>query len=407
MIGLAVGVDYSLFYLRREREERAAGRDEVSALEVAAATSGRAVLISGLTVLVAMAGMFISGDKAFISFAYGTMIVVGDRDVRLAHRAAGGARPGSATGSRRGGSRSSAGVGAREASRASGPRSSIASPGARGSRSCSPAARWSRSSIPALHMKTVISGVDDLPQDLAVIKTYNQVKDVFPSEGVTTTVVVEADNVRAGDVATPDRRAQGSGQGVRLVPARDLGHLQRRRHRGRDRHPQPRQRHRRRLDRRARRGPQPDRPGDRRRGRRDHGQRQRRCGAVAGLPRSVQQQAAADLRLRLRARFPAAAGHLPLDRDPDQGDRAQPALRRRRLRGRGPGLPGRSRRVAARLHLQRRRRLVAAAVPVRDPVRALDGLPRVHPLPGPRGLRLGDEHRRRRAAARSRPPPGR
>src|SRR3954468_3426132 len=59
LIGLAVGVDYSLFYLRREREERAAGRSERSALETAAATSGRAVLISGMTVIVAMAGMFI------------------------------------------------------------------------------------------------------------------------------------------------------------------------------------------------------------------------------------------------------------------------------------------------------------------------------------------------------------
>ena len=76
MIGLAVGVDYSLFYLRREREERAAGHDPRTSLEIAAATSGRAVLISGLTVMVAMAGMFISGDNAFISFAYGTMIVV-------------------------------------------------------------------------------------------------------------------------------------------------------------------------------------------------------------------------------------------------------------------------------------------------------------------------------------------
>ena len=76
MIGLAVGVDYSLFYLRREREERAAGRSERAALEVAAATSGRAVLISGVTVIVAMAGMFISGDKAFISFAEGTILVV-------------------------------------------------------------------------------------------------------------------------------------------------------------------------------------------------------------------------------------------------------------------------------------------------------------------------------------------
>src|SRR4051795_7437324 len=76
MIGLAVGVDYSLFYLRREREERAAGRSERDALAVAAATSGRAVLISGLTVIVAMAGMLISGDKAFISFAEGTILVV-------------------------------------------------------------------------------------------------------------------------------------------------------------------------------------------------------------------------------------------------------------------------------------------------------------------------------------------
>ena len=76
LIGLAVGVDYSLFYLRREREERAAGRSEGAALEAAAATSGRAVLISGATVIVAMAGMFISGDKAFISFAEGTILVV-------------------------------------------------------------------------------------------------------------------------------------------------------------------------------------------------------------------------------------------------------------------------------------------------------------------------------------------
>src|SRR5439155_12903155 len=76
LIGLAVGADYSLFYLRREREERTAGRSPEESLQVASATSGRAVLISGLTVMVAMAGMFISGDKAFISFAVGTMLVV-------------------------------------------------------------------------------------------------------------------------------------------------------------------------------------------------------------------------------------------------------------------------------------------------------------------------------------------
>ena len=76
LIGLAVGVDYSLFYLRREREERAAGRSEHAALEAAAATSGRAVLISGVTVMIAMAGMFFSGDKTFMSFSIGTMMVV-------------------------------------------------------------------------------------------------------------------------------------------------------------------------------------------------------------------------------------------------------------------------------------------------------------------------------------------
>jgi RND superfamily putative drug exporter len=76
LIGLAVGIDYSLFYLRREREERAAGRSEHAALEAAAATSGRAVLVSGITVLIAMAGMFLSGDKSFMSFSIGTMMVV-------------------------------------------------------------------------------------------------------------------------------------------------------------------------------------------------------------------------------------------------------------------------------------------------------------------------------------------
>jgi putative drug exporter of the RND superfamily len=76
LIGLAVGVDYSLFYLRRERDERRAGRSESAALEAAAATSGRAVLISGFTVIIAMAGMLLSGDKTFMSFAIGTMMVV-------------------------------------------------------------------------------------------------------------------------------------------------------------------------------------------------------------------------------------------------------------------------------------------------------------------------------------------
>ncbi|HET7380293.1 MAG TPA: MMPL family transporter [Gaiellales bacterium] len=76
LIGLAVGVDYSLFYLRREREERAGGRSEGAALAAAAATSGRSVLISGATVIIAMAGMLLSGSQVFIGFSLATMTVV-------------------------------------------------------------------------------------------------------------------------------------------------------------------------------------------------------------------------------------------------------------------------------------------------------------------------------------------
>ncbi|MEU5401684.1 MMPL family transporter [Streptomyces sp. NPDC005963] len=76
LMGLAVGVDYCLFYLRRERDERAAGRDAETALRIAAATSGRAVLISGVTVMLAMAGMFLSGLMLFEGFALATILVV-------------------------------------------------------------------------------------------------------------------------------------------------------------------------------------------------------------------------------------------------------------------------------------------------------------------------------------------
>ena len=76
LVGLAVGVDYSLFYLRRAREERAGGRSPREAIDVAAATSGRSVLVSGLTVIVAMAAMFLTGQGTFIGMAEATVIVV-------------------------------------------------------------------------------------------------------------------------------------------------------------------------------------------------------------------------------------------------------------------------------------------------------------------------------------------
>src|SRR3954454_20650496 len=200
LIELAVGVDYSLFYLRREREERAAGRNERSALVAAAATSGRAVLISGVTVIVAMAGMFISGDKSFISFAEGAIVVVaiavfasltvlpamlswlGDRVEKGRTRLLG--RSGRPAGQRR----FWAAVTSRVMRR---PGVSIVLAGG----------LLVALAIPALQMKIVTSGVEQLPQDVPIIVTYDKVKAVFPTEGVTATVVVEADDVRSGAVA--------------------------------------------------------------------------------------------------------------------------------------------------------------------------------------------------------------
>ncbi|MEV4637714.1 MMPL family transporter [Actinoplanes sp. NPDC049548] len=76
LVGLAVGVDYCLFYIRRERDERRQGADPHRALVIAAQTSGRSIWVSGLTVIVAMAGMFLTYDATFQSFAVGTILVV-------------------------------------------------------------------------------------------------------------------------------------------------------------------------------------------------------------------------------------------------------------------------------------------------------------------------------------------
>jgi RND superfamily putative drug exporter len=77
IIGMAVGVDYTLFYLRREREERAKGAGVGEALRIAAGTSGRAIVISGLTVMIALGGLFLTGAAEFTGMAIGAITVVG------------------------------------------------------------------------------------------------------------------------------------------------------------------------------------------------------------------------------------------------------------------------------------------------------------------------------------------
>ena len=200
LIGLAVGVDYSLFYLRREREERARGRAPADALQVAARTSGRAVLVSGLTVIAAMAGMFLMGSKVFWSFGMGTVLVVaiaivGSLSVlpavlsKLGDRVDRGRVPFlRSVGRRNGGGRFwSAIVGA-----------VLRHPVAWGGIA---AAFLIALTIPAFRLHTLNPGVQGLPRDLPVMKVYDRTVKAFPGEPLPAVVVVSAPDVTAPPVA--------------------------------------------------------------------------------------------------------------------------------------------------------------------------------------------------------------
>ncbi len=200
LVGLAVGVDYSLFYLRREREERRKGRSESAALDAAAATSGRAVLISGLTVIAAMSGMLLSGDPTFTSFAVGTMTVVAVAMIasltvlpavlsKLGDRVEKGRIPFVGRWRERRAGRS-AWTTVVDAVMRRPVAALVAS-----------SAVLIALAIPALGMNTVVSGADDLPRDIPVVQTYDRVTEAFPGEAAGAQVVVEADDVTAGPVA--------------------------------------------------------------------------------------------------------------------------------------------------------------------------------------------------------------
>jgi RND superfamily putative drug exporter len=205
LIGLAVGVDYSLFYLRRVREERAAGRGTMAAIEAAAATSGRAVLVSGITVMIAMAGMYFGGASTFVSFATGTIAVVavamigsitilpamlslcGDRVDK--GRVPGLARLKAAIASFGLWSRVVDGVMRRPLV------SAVAS-----------VALLLALAVPALQMTVGTSGVHALPQDLAVVKKFNHLEAAFPRETSALSVVVKGRDVTAPAVTASVRR---------------------------------------------------------------------------------------------------------------------------------------------------------------------------------------------------------
>jgi uncharacterized membrane protein YdfJ with MMPL/SSD domain len=200
LIGLAVGVDYSMFYLRREREERESGRTEEAALAAAAATSGRAVLVSGLTVMVAMAGMYLGGASTFTSFATGTIIVVavavvGSLTVLPALLAWLGDRV------EKGGvpiiknmrwNASDSGLWAR-----------ILNPVLRHPlvSAVTAAGLLIALAIPAFSIHTATPGTDSLPQNLSVVKTYNKVQNAFPGGPIPAVVAVSAADVTSPPVS--------------------------------------------------------------------------------------------------------------------------------------------------------------------------------------------------------------
>ena len=207
LIGLAVGVDYSMFYLKREREERAAGRSEQAALEAAAATSGRSVLISGLTVIVAMAGMFLTGDKTFASLGVAAITVVaiamlGSLTVLPALLSKLGDRVDRARVPLVGRVRKTNGEG-----RVWGAivdrvlRRPLLSAVVAGGLLLALAA-------PALQLRMATPGPDTFPQSLPVIQAYTKMQQAFPGTALPANVVVQAPNVNAPVVREAIRRLE-------------------------------------------------------------------------------------------------------------------------------------------------------------------------------------------------------
>jgi RND superfamily putative drug exporter len=213
LIGMAVGIDYSLFYLRREREERARGLSAREALLRAAGTSGHAVFISGLTVLIAMAGMLFTGNAVFTSIAVGAMLMVavaliGSLSIlpallgRLGHRVDAGRIP--------------------LLSRRSGGESRLWGH-VLGHVLRRPALAAALSggalvllALPTLTLHTQLPSFTDLPSSLGIVRTYESIQRAFPGAQTPAEVVVAADDVTAPPVqraiADLRRRALASGQ---------------------------------------------------------------------------------------------------------------------------------------------------------------------------------------------------
>ena len=215
LIGMAVGVDYSLFYIRRAREEHQKGLSSREALQAAASSSGQAVLISGLTVMIAMAGMLFTGSKIFTSIAVGSMIMVavalvGSLTVLPAVMAWMGDKL--------------------YRSRIPGLRRLLNTPREprlwmwvldRVLRRPAISAALGAGAlvalcIPTLTLHTQLPSFTDLPQSIGIVKTYDRIQQAFPGAQTPAEVVVKAADVTSPEVRRGivrlERQALASGQ---------------------------------------------------------------------------------------------------------------------------------------------------------------------------------------------------
>jgi len=220
LIGLAVGVDYSLFYIRREREERRRGaRSAAAALGATAATVGRAILVSGVTVAIALAGLLITGLADFVSMGAGTIVVVlvamlGSLTVLPAVLALMGDRvdrggiPGYRALLRRR-TRREAAAGRRLGAWASLSRAVTRRPGAA---LVSAVCVLGALAVPAFQMRTENLGAASLPSDLPVERALHAIERAFPGAPDDAQLVV-----RGTRLGTPPARAALDALGRRAL----------------------------------------------------------------------------------------------------------------------------------------------------------------------------------------------
>ena len=225
LIGLAVGVDYSLFYIRREREERRAGRGAAAALDAASATVGRAILISGLTVMVALSGLLLSGSAVFVSIGLATMLVVaiavlGSLTVLpamlalLGDRIDRGRLPRFLRRRRRPGGTTVWGRIARTVTRR--PLASLVTS----------VSLLAALAVPVIQLDTADQGVDSLPKGMPIVRAQQALEKQFPGAPSTAQLVVTGKNLdeqRAALDALGARAAEAVGgkAAVRVEVARD------------------------------------------------------------------------------------------------------------------------------------------------------------------------------------------